>query len=185
MSKKIGLIVDGMGDYAAFRKCFKDQYKILKTDGPRGHSTPIENIINRSKKQVAMLNAYKCNKAIIVLDFEMRNIAYSRFIKSIETLLDSKRYDIPVYVAVPNRMIENWYLSDIEILSKKKSYIKDKIKQKKYEGKDGKKELKKCFVRKFTYQETKHGPELFAIIRFDVARKNSPSFDTFLNLLNN
>ena len=87
MSKKIGLIVDGIGDYASFRKRFKDRYKILKTDGPRGHSTPIENIITRSKKQVAILNAYKYNKVIIVLDFEMRNITYSRFIKRIERLL--------------------------------------------------------------------------------------------------
>ena len=59
----------------------------------------------------------------------------------------------------------------------------DGLKQKIYEGKNGKKELKKCFKSKFSYLETKHGPDLFKTIRFKNARNNSISFDHFLNLI--
>ena len=58
-------------------------------------------------------------------------------------------------------MIENWYLADIEQLSKKKAFVRDRIKQKKYEGKHGKKELKKLMRKGRSYNETHHGPQLF------------------------
>jgi hypothetical protein len=60
---------------------------------------------------------------------------------------------------------------------------KDNLKQKNFEGKDGKKELKKCFISRIDYIETDHGPQLFSVLNFDVARKNSMSFDLFLSSL--
>ena len=88
-----------------------------------------------------------------------------------------------VSIAVPNRMIENWYLADIAHLCRKKKYLRDNIQQRDFEGKHGKKELKRCFKPEFAYSETKHGPELFSLIRLPVARANSQSFDAFIRLL--
>ena len=65
---------------------------------------------------------------------------------------------------------------------KKKNFLKDRLKQRPYEGKHGKDELKKCMMAREDYSETKHGPKLFAILRFDEARKRSKSLDSFLDL---
>ena len=80
-------------------------------------------------------------------------------------------------------MIENWYLSDIEHLSRNKAYIRDGLKQKNYEGMNGKNEIKKCMKKGVSYSETRHGPELFGLLRFNIARQNSVSFDIFLKLI--
>ncbi len=82
-----------------------------------------------------------------------------------------------------NRMIENWYLSDIEQISREKVFIRKKLRQKKYEGKNGKTEIKKCMIHGVTYSETEHGPQMFAIVRFDVVKMNSKSFAEFLNMM--
>ena len=178
----IGIIVDGEGDYAAIKKRFP-AFRVLKTDGPRGHDVAPDKIVVNSKKQVSMLKAMSCIKAIVIVDYEDRRTTYNKFVETLHNLYNNMNFELPVDVAIPNRMIENWYLADVEYLSNKKKYLKKKIKQKNYEGKHGKNELKKCFVKNMTYRETKHGPELFYILRFKVARKNSASFEKFLKLI--
>jgi hypothetical protein len=81
------------------------------------------------------------------------------------------------------KQIENWYLADMEHLSRKKTYLRSKLKQKNYEGKHGKRTLKRLFRKGVHYNEVKHGPELFEILRFPVARQNSRSFSEFLHCL--
>jgi 5S rRNA maturation endonuclease (ribonuclease M5) len=61
MSKHIGIIVDGDGDFASLKKRFIDRYRILKTDGPRGHAAKIADIANRARKQIGILRAFQCN----------------------------------------------------------------------------------------------------------------------------
>jgi hypothetical protein len=179
----IGIIVDGPGDYASFKGRFNRAVKVLKTDGPRGHTPSIGEIVSGSRKQVSILQAYRCERIIVLFDFEMRKNDYASFVQEIEQRFQAAFQGIPVDVAVPNRMIENWYLADIEWLSMKKVFIKNGLRQKNYEGTHGKNELKRCFAEGYTYSETKHGPQLFAIVRFDVARKNSPSLEQFLRLV--
>lgn len=182
MNEKIGLIVDGDGDYAAFRRGFPT-FKVLKTDGPRGETAAVHNILSGTRKQISILRAFRCIRILVVLDFERRRVTYKRFLNMLESAFGCVDWGIPVSVAVPNRMIENWYLADIEFLSRKKTFLKRNIKQKNYEGTDGKRELKKCFIKRITYSETRHGPQLFAIIRFNIARQNSSSFNHFLQVL--
>ncbi|MBA7713052.1 hypothetical protein ES703_122050 [subsurface metagenome] len=182
MNEKIGLIVDGEGDYAAFKKRFPS-FKVLKTDGPRSHTAAVHKIASQARKQISILEALECRRIIVVMDFEGRNVRYTRFLSMTENLFRNLGKSIPVSVAIPNRMIENWYLADIEFLSKQKSFIRSNIKQRNYEGTDGKKELKRCFIKKVAYSETKHGPQIFIALRLSVARKNSASFDHFLRLL--
>jgi hypothetical protein len=185
MSKpKIGIIVDGQGDFSSLQARFKDKFRILKTDGPRGHNAKPEEIISKSRKQINILRNFKCTKAIVLLDFEERGIRHGLFVQKLIAEIKNAQFPINVAVVVPNKMIENWYLADINFLSKRKKFLKNNIKQKPFEGKHGKKELKKCFVKKFSYNEVIHGPQLFKIIRNTFARKNSSSYDQFLLQIN-
>jgi hypothetical protein len=156
----------------------------LKTDGPRGHKAEISAIVARSKKQIGMLKAFRCCRVIVLLDFENRSDSYVKFVQNLREEFAAHYTDIKVFVAVPNKMIENWYLADIEELSRQKVFIRDRLKQKNYEGKHGKIEIKKCMINGTDYSETLHGPQMFGVIRFDIARLNSPSFSDFLNMLN-
>jgi len=183
MSKIIGIIVDGPGDYASLRIRYKDRCKILKTDGPRGHTVSPNQIVASSRKQCKILEAFNCTKIIVLTDFESRQTNYHKFIGDLEKAFLSLKLNLKVEPCSPNTMIENWYLADIEQLSKKKAFLRDRIKQKKYEGKHGKKELKKFVKKGYSYNEIHHGPQLFIAIRLAVARKNSPSFNHFLNSL--
>jgi len=53
------------------------------------------------------------------------------------------------------------------------------LKQKNYEGKNGKAIIKNFMVHGVSYSETDYGPKMFAVLRFDVAKKISPSFMNF------
>jgi len=183
MTDVIGIVVDGDGDFSSLKKRFNRGYKILKTDGPRGHLASVSDIARKSRKQIGILRAFKCVHAIVVLDLEQRNENYDTFLQALNDAFGNIDFGIPVSVAVANKMIENWYLADIEIISKNKNFLKDNLKQKNYEGTDGKKELKKCFKKRISYSETKHGPQLFEIIRFEVASQNSISFLNFIKLV--
>ena len=183
MSEMIGIIVDGDGDFGSLKRRFPEGIKILKTDGPRGHAAAIRDIAHKSKKQIGILKAFKCVHAIVLLDFEERLEEYDAFFSTLTNAFNGIPFGIKISVAVCNRMIENWYLADIEHLSRNKSFLRDKLKQKSYEGTHGKNEIKKCMKKGLSYSETKHGPELFEILRFDAARQNSPSLDFFLKIL--
>jgi hypothetical protein len=181
MASRVGIIVDGDGDYASLRRRFTHGYKIVKTDEPRGRSASATDIAHNSRKQILILSSFRCERVVVVLDFENRPMPYSVFVEELISQFASIQLPVSVAVAVPNRMIENWYLADIEFLSKQKLFLRDGIQQKTYEGKDGKALLKRLMRKGISYSETKHGPELFEILRFDVARKHSASLDKFLN----
>ncbi len=183
MSNLVGIIVDGDGDYKSLKRRFPRGLRVLKTDGPRGHAATVNDIAHKSKKQIGMLKAFKCGHAIILIDFEERVEEYSTFIQQLADAFIEIPLGIPVSVAVCNRMIENWYLADIEHLSRNKVYIRDGLKQRNYEGMNGKNEIKKCMKKGVSYSETTHGPDLFGLLRFHIARKNSVSFDIFLKLI--
>lgn len=183
MKDKLGIIVDGPGDYASLNSRFKGKCKILKTDGPRGHCAKTDLIVARSKKQIRLLKGFGYNQIVTLLDFECREGNREEFIDELNEKFNQE-YGDNVKACAPNRMIENWYLADIVFLSKQKKYLKTVNKQKKYEGLDGNCEIKKLMVKKYQYNEIKHGAELFGILRFDEARNNSKSLDDFLNLIN-
>lgn len=183
MRNRLGIIVDGQGDFAALQARFKGTFKILKTDGPRGHSVDIRKIVHGSRKQIEILKTLKYSEVIVLLDYEMRNISYVKFLEELKRQFAELTIGITIHIAVPNIMMENWYLADIEYLSKRKKFLKDNIKQKNYEGKHGKKELKKLFNKGFTYNEVDHGREMFEIIRFTIVKTNSQSFKAFYEIV--
>lgn len=185
MSKDIGVIVDGYGEFHSLKSRFNDRCMVLKTDGPRGHNAKPYDIIRGSKKQIYILEKFNCKRVIIMLDFEQRSDSYVEFIDSLTNELTTIKNDFQVelFVAVPNIMVENWFLADIEHLSRCLVYLKDRVKQKSYEGTHGKKIIKTLFKRGHDYKEINHGKQMFLHIRLDVARVNSNSLDYFLGLM--
>jgi hypothetical protein len=178
-----GIIVDGDGDFASLKKRFFPHYRIVKTDGPRGHSVDAITLANQTRKQAKILKAFNCKKIIVIADFEKRSENYTDFLQSLKEAFKQIDIGIDINIVVPNRMIENWYLADIEYLSKIKQFLRKNIKQKNYEGKHGKNEIKRHMVKGTTYSETKHGPQMFESIRFDIAQQNSASLCELLDLL--
>lgn len=180
MGDKIGVIVDGPGDFAALKRRLVPKAMILKTDGPRGHSSSVEQIVGGSRKQLAMLADFGCTRMIVVTDFEKRAASYEDFVRRLSQAFAA--LSPSAEAAVPNRMMENWYLADIKYLSSQKSYLRAVTKQKSYEGQDGKQVLRRLFQKKTTYNEVRHGAELFALVRFDEARRWSESLARFIEL---
>ncbi|MCS3809665.1 DUF4276 family protein [Xanthomonas sp. 4461] len=178
----IGLIVDGAGDYAALTARYKGRVRVVKSDGPRGHTATEDAIAESSKKQVALLSAFGCTEIAILTDFEGRTCALESFAEKIQRKA-IKISNLDVTVIVADQMIENWLLADIAYLSKKKKYLKGVRSQKKYESTNGKSEIKKHFVAGFDYNEVKHSSELFPLIRVEEASKYSASFSYFIRKL--
>jgi hypothetical protein len=183
MSRNFGIIVDGPGDFDALRARFKEGFKILKTDAARGHTVPISQIVAGSKRQIAILRNYNCDVVIVVTDFEARMEPYELFREKLQEQFDLEDFGIVVKVACPNQMIENWYLSDIEAISRGKAFVRSGLRQKNYEGTNGKVVLKSLFEKNITYNEKRHGPELFGAIRFSVGQLNSESLRHFLSIV--
>jgi hypothetical protein len=180
--QRIGVIVDGQGDFAAIKARSGPQCRILKADGPRGHSVTARQLVVSSKKQVNMLAAMGCKGALLVLDFEQRSESYLHFLAALNSEIASAVFPIEVAAAVPNRMFENWYLADILGISVR-AFIKPGAKQKPYEGTHGKDQLKRLFRNEISYNEVKHGPSLFKAIDFERATLNSSSFAAFYTII--
>jgi hypothetical protein len=183
MSNRLGIVVDGPGDFAAFRARFGSKFKIIKTGAPRGASVSAEMIAISTRKDVEILKAHRCSVVVVVTDFEERAEPYEKFLERLRARLLAADYGVPVRAVMPNRMIENWFLADIEHLSKKKAFLKDRLRQKKYEGTHGKREIKRLFKKTISYNEVMHGSQMFSTIRSDVAKLHSDSFRDLLDAI--
>lgn len=181
--EKIGFIVDGIGDFHSFKMKFGGMHKVLKTDGPRGHCVCINEIVSKSKKQISILRGFKCTKIIVVIDFECRKLDYTNFAKDLNKEKERQNLGEDVHFVIANTMIENWLLADIEWLSKKKKFLRDNLKQKKYEGTHGKDEIKTLMQPHTSYSEVEHCPQLFILIRDNIAKRNSLSYKSLMDLL--
>lgn len=179
----IGIIVDGEGDYAAFRARYKNGVKVYRADGPRGHLVSQISIVDAAKRQIAQLKGFGCKVVAIVTDLEDRKVDCSEFRKGCANRLRDLGYGEDVKVFVADRMLENWILADIAHISSKKVYLKKVSKQRNYESTDGKVELKRLFEKGYDYNEVRHGQELFPLLRSAEASKFSPSLAHFLGEL--
>jgi hypothetical protein len=173
----IGLIVDGEGDFSAFKSRYSGyRAKVLKADGPRGHTVSEQSIVASAKKQISILRLFRCAKIAIVTDFEAREGGAGDFCRRVEEEASRHDFSKDVKVFSPDKMLENWLLADIAELSLKKTYLKKLVRQRSFESLHGKSELKKLFIHGCDYNEIKHGAELFPLVRADAASKYSPSF---------
>lgn len=175
----IGLIVDGGGDYAAFKARYPGLVRVMKTGGARGHTVSCEALVSSARKEIAMLRAFRCKSIFIITDLEGRAETATDFIdRADKFMVGNFEYD-GVGLLVCDKMIENWFLADIAYIAGIKKYIKDIKKQKVFESMHGKDELKKLFGKGFDYNEVKHSAELFPLVRGAKASAFSSSFERF------
>ena len=179
----IGVIVDGPGDFASLRARFSGTMKVRKATGPRGHTVTIAQLLSSARRQVRQLALEGCDKVLLLFDYEMRTERYADFIRTAQAEADRQSFAVPVVVCAANRMIENWYLADVEELSRRRVYIRPKLRQRNFEGLHGKDELKKLLRSNIKYDEIGQGRQLFCTIRLEVAGANSPSLQSFLTAL--
>jgi len=175
----IGLIVDGEGDYAAFRARYSGRVRVFKTDGPRGHLVDEREIVGSARKQIRQMQLLGCKRIAIVTDLESRPRSAESFRLSCEDCARSLGHTIDLLVFVADRMLENWFLADIAHVSQHKSYLRNIKRQKRFESTDGKSEIKKLFISGHDYNEVRHGREIFPLVRGDFAAGFSPSFSAF------
>ena len=98
---KTGIIVDGPGDFAALKTRFFDDFKILKTDGPRGHTVTVGQIVASARKQINILRSYRCDRVVVVTDFEMRTDNYDEFCAVLENALQQLDEGVTLASSVP------------------------------------------------------------------------------------
>lgn len=175
----IGLIVDGEGDYAAFRARYRGLAKVFRTDGPRGHEVSAEQIVESARKQIAQLRDLGCTRIAIVTDLESRQVRAQTFRDRCLAHARGLPYAVDLLVFVADRMLENWLLADIAYISSRKRYFKAVRRQRNYESTDGKAELKRLFQKGYSYNEIRHGQELFPLVRTNEATQRSASFAIF------
>jgi hypothetical protein len=92
-----------------------------------------------------------------------------------------KELDKKIRVCVPDRMFENWIVSDIEGIKSNVELIDQSATQQHYDGTSGATILKRIMQR--NYRKTIHGPKLFYSTRFEISKDNSPSFQVFFNII--
>jgi hypothetical protein len=185
MSDKLGIVVAKQKDFAALKARFRNAFPILKLDGPSGPTVNTADMIAAARKQIKMLMSIDGSSEILLLiDCDSRRSSYRTLLRELTLRAGAMNVRTPIHISIPNRTIENWYLADIEYLSRrKKRLLKGNIRQRDYEGKNGRIELKKLFRKSVTYDEVRHGAEMFMVIRTRVARANSSSFDTFYSVI--
>jgi hypothetical protein len=139
--------------------------------------------VSYSRKQIAQLRGFGCERIIVVTDFEGRPGLHSDFVSALRAEFSAVFADCDIRVAVPNQMVENWYLADICHLSNQRSFLRKVAKQGSFDGKHGKRLLSGFFQRGKYYNEVEHGPILFTLVRFEEARSFSPSLSDLVQAL--
>lgn len=184
MANKLGIVVAKQKDFAALKARFRNAFPILKLDGPSGEEVTASDILSAARKQIRMLILLDSSEILLLTDCDARKTSYDKLLKELTWRAGAMNVGPRIHVSVSNKMIENWYLADIEYLSKKKRrLLKSNIKQKDYEGRNGRAELEKLLRKNVDYDEVRHGAEMFMAIRTKVARANSYSFDAFCRVI--
>lgn len=179
----IGLIVDGEGDFSAFRARYSGRARVFKTDGPRGDTVSAREIVESARKQIAQLKSLGCRRIAIVTDFESRHGTAEAFMTTCLSHARTLDFASDLLVFVADRMLENWLLADICSLASRKRYLRKISRQRNFESTNGKIELKKLFKNGYDYNEVRHCQELFPLVDGDKAATFSASFAHFRSSL--
>ena len=119
-----------------------------------------------------------------VVDLETRKGVPSTFADGILNALSQRLaadgLAADICVAVPNRMFENWIVSDVEAL-KGTGIVDDAVLQESFDGRSGVSVLKA--MMRVPYRKTSHGWQLFKRTRFEVSKAHSESFKCFAEML--
>ncbi len=187
-------IVDGHTEIGALRVKFQCDYgkspdiRLVNCNGkavkPQGYANAAKGVL-----LLAMKGRYTL--IIFLIDRETRARGLDRFTNDIkkaliDEILSGSKYhqdelEEKIQVCVPDRMFENWIVSDIDGIKDKHDFIIESAKQDSFDGKSGISILKQ--IMEIPYKKTLHGPKLFNSTRFHISKDNSPSFNRFYEKL--
>jgi hypothetical protein len=176
-------LVDGVMEQRIIsRLC---QGKIVQRLNCNGTDTPIEVIVDRIEFHIRILNN-RCNPIIVLIDREKRSATSEQIIQQISAKLDERGYGGQYVVGVVDRCIENWILADWNNVAErfKDNGITPIEDCAKFEGTQGKTELKRLLPRDLLYNEPTWGKDMFLSCRPENIYENSASFRAFIDKLN-
>ncbi len=187
-------IVDGHTEYRALRLKFQNDYRKfldIRRVNCNGKNVKPEGYANKAKG--ILLAAMKGHYTLIIflIDRETKTRRLEKFRNDlkkalISVILSGSRYrqdelEEKFQVCVPDRMFENWIVSDIDGIKRSHDFIVESATQQFFDGLSGTSILEK--IMEIPYKKTQHGPELFNSTQFDVSKDNSPSFKRFYEKL--
>lgn len=172
-----GFIVDGQMEQLIINYfCPDHPVRLLNCNG---RDVSIEAA---AKKVASLIRLMKRNYPIIIIfDREDRPESADIISKNLyDNIKDNEIQEVDIYIGIPDTMIENWILADINSVNE---YYNIRLQQIKYEGRGGKSQLRKLISPK-KYSETEDGPEIAKKCNLKKILKNSKSFESFYNKLN-
>ena len=169
---KPAFFVDGYTEKLALERICKGAAIVrLNTNGKDVKIATIAKAIHLNYK----ILGNKCFPIVVLVDREGRSESYSE-VKDV-LVAEMTALDLPIdqfHVGVCDRMIENWIVSDLQLMEREFG-----TKPNLTEGMSGKGYLKKLFGRDRVYQETTHGVDLLVRAKASNISQNSQSFKSF------
>jgi hypothetical protein len=187
-------LVDGVTEIRAVREKFTSEFRctpdLRKVDCNGKDVTP-DGYANAAYGTLILALKDRFSSIVCIVDREGRRASAADFAYQIKTAIvrkvgESTRYhkrelQSKIHVCVPDRMFENWIVSDVEGIMTNCDLVDQNASQGKYEGKSGTTELKRIMI--VSYKKTLHGPKLFGSTRFEVSKNNSISFQIFASII--
>lgn len=175
-------LVDGQSEIRAIRDRVRKECGavpgVRKVDC-NGRNVCPQGYARRAAEIVRLCLRDRFNTVVCVVDREGRKVSAERLAEKIrESLLEevAELRDDALYVCVPDIMFENWIIADVEGI-RDSGLVSSEASQHSFDGEHGARMLTSFLT--VTYRKTTHAPMLFGLVRRDVARMNSPSFQRF------
>jgi len=190
---KLALIVDGPTEEGSLRTKFNMTHfecPEIRNGPGNGVTFSIEGYSKGVAPTINLLLKTNIRAIILIPDLEKRKIKPEKFASSlkneiiklmlIRSTYNKEYLEDVIFVCPPNIMFENWIVSDMDGITISNALIKTDTKQELFDGKNGSSVLQNVMTTK--YKKTVHAKQLFKKTREDESRKNSPSFNNFLNI---
>lgn len=148
----------------------------IVTTGLNGKNVRIDAIAKKISSSIRILNG-RYRPIIILIDREGRGITADKIVQELNSELINNNINDERIVGVADRMTENWILADWDSFKKSTNIKKDKL-YSSFEGRNGVSIIKKYIPY---YQKTTDGVHLFTKAKASSMKKNSASFEKFIN----
>lgn len=121
---------------------------------------------------------------IIVFDREKRHDTSTEVAKKLLDAIQKQGIqEVSIYIGVPDFMIENWMLADINSINSYYSLSPSSM-QSSFEGTNGTSKIR-SLIGNMKYYKAKDGPDIFSKCNISKIYRNSNSFKIFFEILKN
>jgi hypothetical protein len=124
----------------------------------------------------------RCSCLVVIFDRENRSESVVEIEDILRQALKSEDIDVPIYIGIPDRQIENWILSDIDMFLELSEAHPDQPTTL-FEGMNGKSIVKKSLGSGRSYVGPLDGVNWLRGCRPSIMKQNSASFRRFIESL--